>query len=361
MDTSTTLDAVRTQLTGSGFMPADDEAQNVGYRFVAAQSKKSSNLDDVIINESVENLVPLSGVLGPANQLIITNEFATTKPDLAGIGTDWWFNQWVGVQCTLNETDASAVTANNQVQAFQPMMLTNVMPTSKNVTGIYDNVCVCVEGSVVQFNFKSWGAAGFVCNAAPAQGETIVGGLGNCYPQSQVNNYFGLNFLRYTSSPNTIVIEGTDTMGVPGGGATLRYQKVTFQTHNLSEWHGGGVSVTSSMQPPALNAPTALMMTPGMPPALAALGGDARQNNEGQIARAATDSKISVVPGHAIKPGTTTKGGHSGQTSNEIDGWTMDPNPLGEVVVFFFVFKSHADAVATINGYNAPDPSIWND
>jgi hypothetical protein len=33
---------------------------------------------------------------------------------------------------------------------------------------------------------------------------------------------------------------------------------------------------------------------------------------------------------------------------------------MGEVVVYFFVFKSLEDAKIVFDGYNAPDPSLWS-
>jgi hypothetical protein len=50
---------------------------------------------------------------------------------------------------------------NRDIGAFPPYLLTNVKPTSKLVTGIYDNVCVVAEKSVVAFDLRSWGAVGF--------------------------------------------------------------------------------------------------------------------------------------------------------------------------------------------------------
>src|SRR5947208_2023971 len=95
---TTKLNVVRDVLTKDGFLPPDDS--DVAFRFVAAQSE-SSNMQDALINRSVENLVPLSGVLGHGNQLIATNYLATKKPDLIGIGTDWFFNRYLGVKISL--------------------------------------------------------------------------------------------------------------------------------------------------------------------------------------------------------------------------------------------------------------------
>ena len=68
-----------------------------------------------------------------------------------------------------------------------------------------------------------------------------------------------------------------------------------------------------------------------------------------------------MVPGDSIKPGGPVPGPSSQQTFGTIsdlktDDWT---EALGEVVVFFFVFKSLDDAKRVIDGYNAPDPNLW--
>ncbi|MBL6448199.1 hypothetical protein JMN32_17930 [Fulvivirga sp. 29W222] len=359
LDTSTTLDKIRTTLTSAGFMPPDDEAQNIGYRFVAYQAKDTRNLDDCLIAKSVEHLVPLSGVLGPAQQLIITNEFATSKPDLMGIGVDWWFNRYVGAQVTLNQTDASAIEQNQKIGAFPPLMLTNVIPTSKNVTGIYDNVCVCVDGTVVDMSLSSWGAAGYAEYIGADSGEPVVDGLFLPYNQNAINSYCtGAPFRRWAGNPpTTIQIQGTDEVSIAPG-KTLSYQRVTFKTARITHWSRGSESVTSNATPPPLNAPTEMALFENGP--MMAMAHETAASNQRQIADAKKGAV--VVPGNGIKPGTPTHGGSSNQQFGKPISVTVDPwtDALGEVVVYFFVFKSHADAVATINGINAPDPNIWN-
>jgi hypothetical protein len=69
-DPQMNLADVRSALTSSGFVAPDTD--DVALRFVASQSK-STNLEDALIAKSVENIVPLQGVLGAHNQLILTN------------------------------------------------------------------------------------------------------------------------------------------------------------------------------------------------------------------------------------------------------------------------------------------------
>ena len=355
LDTGTTLDGVRQSLTSSGFMPTDDAAKNIGYRFVAFNTKKTGNLQDVLINQSVEHLVPLSGVLGPANQLVITNEYATSKPDLMGIGTSMWTNRYIGASCSLNMTDPEAIAKNQSIQAFQPVMLTNVIPTSEKVSGIYDNVCVCCDGSVVEFTINSWGSAGFQFFIGAAAGEPIIQDLNICFrPEwGGVDKYMSTGAIRrWEFTAKNITIAGTDEISIPSG-QTLQYQKVTFKTIRITQWsNSDGLNISSNTNPPPLAAP---VFKHSEKLKFLTLGNEVYTNIH-SLANAI------VIPGEGIKPGTPTQGGGSGQQwGAPITGLTTDTweNALGEIVVFFFVFKTHADAVKTIDGYNAPDPSLW--
>lgn len=352
-DPSTFLTAVRTRLTTDGFLPADDPGNNVAYRFVAAQSE-SSNMDDALVNKSVENLVPVAGVLGGANQLITTNYLATTKPDLIGIGTDWFFNNRVGVNISLNTGDPQAAATNASIGAFPPLMMTNVKPTSSNVVGIYDNVCVCVENSVVNFSISSWGAAGFQYYVAPEGGEPICDGdLNICFGNNP--NHYGNAFLsRYYSKPQTIQIVGADSQNISGG-ETVRFQKVTVKTRRITSYDQNGTTFASNQTPPNPSGP-ARAASFHAHVADAAAGFDGLKS----LAQAQT---ITTVPGDSIKPGGPVEGPPSQQqfgspiSNIQTDDWSQ---ALGEVVIYFFVFKSLEQAKRVINGYNAPDPTLWS-
>ncbi len=356
IDPTTLLSDVRTLLTTDGFMPADDSNNNVGYRFVSLKTKNTQNLNDCIINESVESLVQLSGVLGNANQLIITNEFATTKPDLMGIATAWWFNRYVSAQCTLNMSDPDAITQNQSIQAFPPLMLTNVIPTSQNVVGIYDNVCVCCDGAVVQFTINSWGSAGFQFYIGSDAGEPIVQDLNMLFGWGggALDTYGSSGPIRrWESEQKTIQINATSELTIPSG-QTISYQKVTFKTKRVTAWSNGNESHSSNTNPPPLMPPPSIKAQ--FHPMLHAMA----QSNIQTNSMAALADAV-VLPGQGITPGAPTQGGGSGQqwgppASITTDDWTQ---ALGEVVVFFFVFKTHDDAVKIINGYNAPNPNIW--
>jgi len=344
------LSDVRTRLTSDGFLPPDNN-DDTAFRFIAAQSQ-SSEMQDALINKSVENLVPLQGVLGRQNQLLTTNYLARRKPDLIGIGTDWFFNRHVGVQISLNDQDAEGTATNQRIKAFKPMMLTNVKPTSKNVVGIWDNVCVCVENSVVTFKINGWGAAGYQYSIAPEQGEAICspGDLNVCLGD-RPNNYQGVWMQRYSKKAQTIQIVSARSQQITGGDI-LRFQKVTVKTWRITGYSQDGKRYASNQTPPARTGTAGL----GFHAEIADAAAD--MTNQKQIVHA-----ITTVPGGSVTPGGPVAGPRSDQQWAKpiYDIEADDPSQaLGEVVIYFFVFESWEKANKVINGYNAPDPSLWN-
>ena len=343
LDPNAKLSAVRNTLT-PGFIPVDGSSG--AYRFINSQSS-DTNYADAVISVGTESLIPLNAVLGGNNQLIVTNTSAK-RPDLVGIGTDWLFNRYVGVQVALNESDPDAVTQNNSIKAFAPLMLSNVIPTNPNVPGTWDNVCVCVENSVVQFSVSSWGAAGFQYYIAPDEGEAICDGQLNIVFDGNPNHYGSATLRRYVTNPVTIQIVGTDSQGITGADV-LRYQKITVKTRRITSYNRGSQTYSSNAQPPVLV---------GTAEAEVADAGGGGSNQKA----IANGQHVDTVAGDSIKPGTAVEGPASQQTFGSIsnivtDDWT---EALGEINIFFFVFKSWEAANAVINGYNAPDPTLWS-
>ena len=318
------LSNVRTTLTNNGFLTPD--LPNTAYRFVAMQSE-SSQLQDSIVNPEVEHLIPLTGVLRNGQTLVCTNVRATHAPDLIGEQTDRFIDRNVSVQVWLNNNDAEAQAANRAAGATRLMMLRNVKPPSTRVTGIYDNVCVCVDGSVVGFNVTSWGGAGFQFYIAPDAGEPVVNGDLNICLWNQPNRFGTASIYRYASRPQTIQIRATASLGIRGA-ETLRYQKVTFKTRNIRSYSQNGTVYRSDQNPP--------------PPV--------------STTRFTTSSTIDTVPGGAITPGAPVPGPPSGQQFGQpiydivTDDWT---SAIGEVVVYFFVFPTWQMADLVIRAINS--------
>lgn len=320
----------RATLTAAGFITADtDSAQ---WRFFVYASK-STNFTDAILAKDLENLVTLGRLLGNGGQLYLTNTAKQTNPDLMGIGADWFFDRAMSCKVTLNNSDKT-----NNAGKFQPYMLTNVKPTSRNVAGIYDNVVICEKGSSIAFQISSWGAAGFNFSIKPNAGQSIVDCLTICYgpnPNHTASSYT----YRYQNAAQQIIVDSTQDLQIPSG-QTIQYQRVVVKTWRLTSYEQDGHTYSSDAQPPGLSTSSGA-------------GGGVDQKS---LATAG------VVPGSSITPGAPHPGDNSNQTFGTIYNTKSDDpdsNPLGEIVIYFFVFKSHADAQAVIGGINAPNPAVW--
>lgn len=344
------LGEVRTLLKNKNFMPDDNVSANIGYRFVVRNLGTSKmNLDDVLIPISTEAFVPYESILGNEKQIIITNNFATKKPDLVGFNTSWWFNRFVSVQCRLNNSDPEAKTANDKIEAFQPLMLNDVIATSKNVAAAYDNVCVCCEGSHVQFNLSSWGAAGYSFQIGMDSGSNIVDELLLCF-DGYKDQYRQTSIRRWQKDAKTIAIHATSKIEGILPGQSIRYQKVKFKTRRMTSFTKGSTTVTSNTQPPVLK-----LIDNALDLDTAFVKPDFR-------ALANASNQTVIVPGQSIEPGTPMPGGSSTQEwGKPVSAYKADPweEPLGEVVVYFFVFKTWEDAKKVIEGYNGIDPYLW--
>lgn len=353
MQLDVSLDKIRSQLVSDGFLPAQD-SPTVKYRFILAQST-SSNFEDAVCPVGLEYKFALSDAVRSGSQLIFTNISKFKDVDFVGIGTSQFFSRYLGVSISLNTNDSDAIASNNSKQAFPPLMLSNVYPTNPNVTGVYDNVCVVVDGSIVSFNIASWGSAGFNYYIGPDSGDPIVDG--NLYVPFHDNmNQFGYTSIyRYSAKQQTIQIVGADDVGIVGKDAILRFQKVTIRSRRLTYYEQDGRTFQSDQTPPPLAPPRA--MTPLAARPRAAVGESL--SIERQLA---TSGQVGTVPGEGIKPGGPVEGPGSQQQwagtiyNARTDDWSQ---ALGEIVIYFFVFKTWDDANQIINGYNAPDPTLW--
>lgn len=332
IDPNSMASQVRQQLESANFIQPDRPDEE--WRFFIYDSK-STEFSDAILGKEVESLVPISGMYGNANQLYLTNIKKSKYPDLMGIGTTWFFDRFMSCKVSLNNSDESA--RRNNEGKFEPMMLTNVRPTSKNVTGIYDNVVVCEKGSAIAFNINSWGAAGFGYSIKPNAGQSIVNGLYITFGDNP--NREGSSYLyRYQDKAQQIVVDSTKDMQIPSG-KTVQYQRVSVKTWRVTSYKKGGHKYSSNAQPP---------------------GSLANAGDGGGVSKRSL-ANASVIPGDTITPGTPHPGDNSNQNFGTISNIKEDDrnNALGEVVIYFFVFNSHEDAVKVIDQINAPNPSVW--
>jgi hypothetical protein len=91
------------------------------------------------------------------NLIIITNVKRKSKPDLIGFATDYFNNGDIKVRCRLRDYMKGDKEANKG--KFQPLMLSDVISTSIINIG-YEFVCVCCEGSIIEFPVESFGTVG---------------------------------------------------------------------------------------------------------------------------------------------------------------------------------------------------------
>jgi len=317
------LSEVRAQLTNERFITPD--GPDAAYRFVAMQSD-SSALQDSLVAPDAERVIPLAGVLRNGSVLVCTNVRASRAPDLLGTGTDRFADRNVRVQVWLNNNDAEAQAANRAAGATKLMMLNKVRPSNSRISGYYENVCICVDGSVVGFNLTSWGGAGFQYFIGPDAGEPIVNADLNICLWNNPNQFATASIWRYSRRAQSIQIKSTSSLGIPGA-ETLRYQKVVFKARNIRSYSQDGKVYRSDQNPPS----------PGF-----------------QTFSGATN--VATVPGGAITPGTPVPGPPSGQQFGKpiydiaTDDWSR---ALGEVVVYFFVFPTWQMADTVIRDINA--------
>ncbi|OJH41005.1 hypothetical protein BON30_08845 [Cystobacter ferrugineus] len=342
LDPNAKASTVRNELKSSGFISEDSASE--AWRFFIYDSE-TTNFSDAILGKEVEALVPISGMFGPGGQLYLTNTRKEKNPDLMGIGTDWFFDRFMSCRVRLNNDEESARAANRG--KFEPMHLTHVRPTSTNTPGIYDNVVVCEQGSVITFDVSSWGAAGFCFNIKPDAGETIVDGLYICLGDNP-NHVAGSSTRRYSSAAKQIVVNSTSSMQIPSG-QWVQYQRVSVQTLRMTSYKKDGRTYSSNAQPPnSIASSTA-----------------APSSRDTSLPRSAELSprdlaRATILPGDSITPGTTQPGADSNQSFGGISNVVTDRTPLGEVVFYFFVFKSREDAVKVIGQINSPNPSVWD-
>ncbi len=346
------LDAVRAQLVADGFLALD--TGTVKYRFILAPST-SSNYEDVVCPLGLEHTTMLIDTLRAGSQLIVTNISKIKDVDFVGIGTNQFFNRYLGVSVWLNNRDAAAVQTNASNKAFPPLMLTNVNPTNPQAFGLYDNVCVVVENSVVGFTLSSWGAVGFNYYIGADSGDPIVDSALYVSFGESPNRFAQSDIYRYYNKEQTIQIVGADQVGIVGKDNILRFQKVTFRSRRMTYYkRGDGQEFESNQMPPPL-------VPHGLRP-MAGFGKMAKAEDIPIERQIATAGQIGTVPGDFIKPGGPVAGPPSQQQwggtiyDARTDDWSQ---ALGEIVVYFFVFKTWEQANQVITGYNAPDPTMW--
>lgn len=355
IDENAMLVEVREKLLNAGFITPD--TADKAYRFIYRTDEKENPQmiwDDVIVSINMEKRIPMQDVWGMEHQIVVTNINAqgTEKPDLVGYTCKQWLNGLLSVSCKLNNSDHYAKEQNKKIGAYEPMMLYDVISTSKAKPVSYNNVCICTEGSVVEFNITSWGAAGYeyqICNDA---GQVIVESIFQTFndDRSRFGTYGTLNCRRWQKSGNTIDIYGSNSVHI-NNDEKVRYQKLTIKTRNLISYKRGNELFQSDAKPPVLKAPMSRSIV--------------SRNPANEIKRQIVNTvknHVGVVDGDSISTAVPVEGGKSTQTYGSINSTVTGPweEPLGIVEIHFFVFKTKEEAERTLKCLNSINPDFWD-
>lgn len=329
------------QVNGQSFICTDDS--NSQYRFVMPKAEKcSENYSDRIVARTTERFIPLADMfINEQNQIILTNTKKLKKPDLIGFAADCWAGGKLQVKCRLKKSDESTRTINND--KFEPIMLTNVVPTNENLQLYYDNVCICCEDSVVEFPLRCYGTVGFEFKASIASGEVIRGSAVHWTPYDK--NLYGetiINAWRSGNEDRNIVLKAIDHVSGIDPATKMQYQKVSFIARDMLAWKDGDAKVV-------YNANSQKMK-------LESVGGISFLN---ELDLNIGDTQI-AIDGSDIKPATPVKGD---KTKVCYGNWSVVESkpweePQGIVNVYFFVFSSKEKAKQYIDRYNILPPSM---
>lgn len=359
VEASTKLKDIRDKLVNKKFIPSKD-AEDLAYRFVFKEMEvqKDENdqelpllFDDAIVSKRTEITTCVSEIWGYDKQIVLTNVAAPKSPDLVGFCCDSWINGYLSVSCKLNQRDPEAIKHNNSIGAFQPMMLYNVLCTNKykkegGPVNYYNYVCVCMEESMVRFHLSSWGAAGYEYAIEIQDMPPVVSGLYHTFGDTP-NRYGATSIGRWQEKEQTIAIRGIKNDSSIAN--KVSYQRVTVKTRNLISYKRDGKLYRSDATPPVLMPETSFPIL---------LKGNFIQRDVliENLKNAAVD-EIVILSGDSITPGTPVPGVKSIENFYTINDTITTPweEPLGVVVIHFFVFTSKEEALNTIQGLNSLD------
>ncbi|MEG0378463.1 MAG: hypothetical protein RR614_08295, partial [Eubacterium sp.] len=200
--------------------------------------RDATNFSDRIVGLSTEKLISLSEMfINEKNQIVLTNIKKAKKPDLIGFAADCWSGGKLRVRCRLNNGAESKAKNSGK---FQPLMLTNVVPTNESIQLYYDNVCICCEDSVVEFPIDCYGTVGFGFKAQLASGDLL---RENCmhWRTGDKQLYGGacINYWETGDGPREIVIKAIEHATGIDPATKMSYQKITFTARDMLSWVDG--------------------------------------------------------------------------------------------------------------------------
>ena len=244
-----TCQTVRQDLIAKGFM-TQSESENK-YRYINYQNTHLT-YNDMVVGIGNEQYIPLQGINGESElgNLIYLTDVTKEASDLVGFNTDWFYDRYMCTRIRLNPE------AESNADKFQPLMLTNVKTTNPNVAGgSFENVLVCQKDSIIKFDVKSWGGAGYGMKINPTAGIPIMDhGLYATFTTCSADNYKGMGLSRYYSTNESynkkmIKVVATESMNI--GGNVVEYMKFSVKTWNVTSWKDtNGNMVTCNMPVP---------------------------------------------------------------------------------------------------------------
>ncbi|MFF0146298.1 hypothetical protein ATK36_1367 [Amycolatopsis sulphurea] len=323
---STKLKEVRAALQSSGFMPAD-APNGPQYRFLNQYATKEEiSKNKAIIEQNLEDDVSLKKAIVPSRNTVILTDIKGKLPDLVGTSTEWLQDRKLKVRVRLNTTDPEAKKQNDKVGAMTPLVLSNVHPTT-DTPGLYENVCVVVADSVVDFDIKAYGGAGFGFKVQQGKGTMIVDDLYSVVTDKAEMGKEHMTVLhRYQSEQKTIQIARADTQTLPDHDK-VAFSTVTFATRTVHSYEMNGQSY----------------------------------KYDDDFSYVGGGKFFGGISGGGIIHGGPIKGPDSKETFGGIDNVQVDPwdKASGSVTVYFFVFKDEQSAKVITGAYNPPPEQTW--
>ncbi|MDR3267435.1 MAG: hypothetical protein LBT24_07705, partial [Tannerella sp.] len=293
--------------------------------------------------------VVLKRIVNGANNrpLVVLSNVKQRAADLMGFATSWWHNRFTAVQVGLNNSDPESISANKGL--FSPIMLADVMPTSR--VGLFDNVCICCEGSHIEFRLNSWGNVGFGFHIGAEVGTPVIDELLLHWAPGDKDLYGSTTIRRWQGDPpRTIQIQGIASLKTITGSDVGKYQKVSVRTRSMTQCKLNGTTWRSTTPPPTLQAPR-----------IGFVRNTKGDTIPGGLLTAQSSTQI-VITGESITPATPVQGQNStqqwgsGLSGVELKPWT---EALGEVIIYFFVFRTIEEAKSVIDLFNIPDTSVY--
>lgn len=307
------LSELRSLINNKSSDPIPEE-DGCRYRFVSSTISDEELEDSVvhsIVSSKYEMRILISDIIDNANKTVrMVNIAAQKNPDLLGVKTSGWRYGDITVACKK---------ASNESVPFDPIMLEHVIAPystdgteSKSQTAIYDNVCICTPNANVGFHLTVSNHLGYKYSIKIDTGEYIVSGLYRTNSEAKKATLSSW-IERWQGDSKKIQISKFSDLKLDND-KVVQYQRVTFEFYEVVSFKNSDKKVITLANSLSV----------------------------------ASNSDTIVVPGEPITPGSPTKGDDSSQRFGTIYGAVVG-DKIGEVTIWFFVFKSLKEAKAYFN------------